>query len=164
MGNVYQRILFDMAKRPAMDAAVRFRGRLEQLGLRDYRGPFVNTVGKVFMDVRLEDDAARRGVSEAASLVGGTLGEPVEPVALDECLVCGNVADEPCAVCPNCGFREIEPCPNCGAQIARMRYTRAEPGWHRCPSCHTRVILSYNEPIWRPEGGYREPIVLVNPA
>jgi DNA-directed RNA polymerase subunit RPC12/RpoP len=80
----------------------------------------------------------------------------------EACQKCGNISGPLLpAVCPNCGFRDISPCPSCGTEVPRKGYMSLGGRLYRCPSCHTRVRLRFNDPIVLPDGSYNEPLVVV---
>lgn len=90
--------------------------------------------------------------------VEGPLGEP--------CLSCGHAEPEggvP-AVFPVCDFRYTSPCPHCNADISRQAYEHVAGRIEKCPNCHQRVRLEFNEPLLKPNGDYNEPVVIVEAA
>ncbi len=79
------------------------------------------------------------------------------------CQNCGNVAGPTLPpVCPNCGVRDISPCPVCCHEVPRQLYTRIAGDLFRCPRCHNRVRLRFNEPMFVAEGQYNQPLVVVD--
>src|SRR5580693_3549110 len=150
-------------KREAMLAAGRIRLALERAGARDVRGEYVRNDGRLYLEVpaatRLPDERELREAAGGAAVV--TREEIAARAPADECLNCGNVPEAPSSVCPNCGFREISPCPDCGWEISRTEYVAAGGSFFQCPHCHTRVRLAYNEPLWRDDGHYNEPAIVV---
>lgn len=81
-----------------------------------------------------------------------------------ECVNCHKLMPQLATVCPNCQFREIEPCPHCQQEIPRLEYTSIAGNLFTCPSCHRRVRLQFQDPIFDDQGDYRQPLVLVIPA
>lgn len=80
----------------------------------------------------------------------------------EECQNCGNVAGPVLpTVCPNCLFRDISPCPSCGQEIPRKKYLALGSDLYRCPHCHTRVGMRFNDPMFLPNGDYNQPLVVV---
>lgn len=84
----------------------------------------------------------------------------------DACQNCGNVAGSALpTVCPNCGFRDISPCAVCGQEIPRQGYIRRNgQSVFQCPNCRGRVRLRYNDPMFLSDGGYNQPLVVVDEA
>lgn len=80
---------------------------------------------------------------------------------LDECLNCGNIADEPYATCPACDFNEIAPCPHCETSVPRTSYLPDTGDISRCPQCSKRVRLRFADPMWTDDGYYVQPVVEV---
>ena len=88
------------------------------------------------------------------------------------CENCGNVSGPVLpSVCPNCDFRDIAPCPNprCPrSEVPRREYIRlgANLGANvfRCPACNSRVCFRYNEPMFRSDGTFNPPLILVDAA
>ncbi len=153
-------------KRDALLAARRIRSVLERAGARGVHGEYVRNDGRLYLEV----PAATRlpGEKELGEAAGEAITVTREDVvarpAVNECLNCGNIPEAPFAVCPNCGFREISACPSCGTDVSRTQYIAAGGSLFQCPSCRTRVRLAYNEPLWRDDGHYNEPAVIVTVA
>lgn len=86
------------------------------------------------------------------------VGEPVGQA----CQNCGNVVGPVLpTVCPNCHFRDISACPVCQHEVPRQSYTRIGGNLFRCPHCHNRVRLRFNEPMFLGDGTYNQPLVVV---
>ena len=84
--------------------------------------------------------------------------EPIGP----ECQNCGNVVGPVLpTVCPNCDFRDISACPVCHEEVPRQSYIRNGGEVFRCPHCHSRVRLRFNEPMFVGDGTYNQPLVVV---
>ncbi len=153
-------------KRDALLAARRIRAAIERVGARSVRGEYVRNDGRLYIEVplatRLPDERELCDVAGNAATVTREVVAAHAPV--DECLNCGNVSEAPSAVCPNCGFREINACPSCGTDVPRTQYIAAGGSMFQCPTCHARVRLAYNEPLWRDDGHYNEPVVFVTVA
>ena len=81
-----------------------------------------------------------------------------------ECVNCGNIPPELVTVCPNCEFRDIDPCPYCNKEVARLAYTSVAGEVFKCPMCHHRVRLQFNDPIRDGKGHFNQPLVCVSPA
>jgi len=98
--------------------------------------------------------AARLSVSEDPPLPG------------EGCQNCGNIAGPILpSVCPNCDFRDISPCPNANCsrhEVPRREYVRVVANVFRCPACGTHVRLRFNEPMFRADGTFNPPLVLVD--
>lgn len=147
--------------------ARRIRLGLEAKGAETLKGEYVRNDGRLYLDVEAPSQLLElRHLSELAADEGIEIAvEEVQATPeVEECLNCGNVPEAPFAVCANCGFREISPCPHCHTDVSRTAYTTAGSGIFQCPVCHTRVRLAYNEPIWRDDGRYNEPAVVVTMA
>jgi hypothetical protein len=87
-----------------------------------------------------------------------------EPVG-QACQNCGNVAGPVLpTVCPNCRFRDISACPVCHEEVPRETYARIGGDLFRCPHCHNRVRLRFNEPMFLGDGMYNQPLVVVEQA
>ena len=89
------------------------------------------------------------------------LGEP--------CQNCGNVAGRLSPPeCPNCGLQDISPCPICGQLNSRQDYETVSGKLFVCPhpvdGARHQVRLIFNEPMFRPDGRFNEPLVLVREA
>lgn len=83
----------------------------------------------------------------------------------EACQNCGNIAGPVLpTVCPNCSFRDISPCPSCGREIPRQKYVSLGEGNYRCPECGTLVRMRFSEPMFGPDGGYNQPLVVVEEA
>lgn len=83
----------------------------------------------------------------------------------EECLNCGNIAGAVLpTVCPNCHFRDISACPVCLEEVPRATYTQLRGDLFRCPRCHNRVRLRFNEPMFIGDGRYNQPLVVVEQA
>ncbi len=155
-------------KRDALLAARRVRVALEGAGARTVRGEFVRNDGRLYLEVPvgepLPEQAKLREVAGDVATISQETVDSQSPV--DECLNCGNVPESPFTVCPNCSFREITPCPICGGETPRTQYLSAGGSLFQCPisTCHTRVRLAYNEPVWRDDGRYNEPAIVVTVA
>lgn len=92
------------------------------------------------------------------------LQEVNEPVG-EACQNCGNIAGPVFpTVCPNCNFRDISACPACHREVPRQNYTRIGGNLFRCPHCHSRVRLHFNEPMFVDDGTYNQPLVVVEQA
>lgn len=78
-----------------------------------------------------------------------------------ECVSCGNITPELVTVCPTCQFRDIAPCPHCNNEIPRLEYTPISGDLFKCPMCHKRVRLQFQDPLFDGEGYYKQPLVLV---
>ena len=87
----------------------------------------------------------------------------------DRCQDCGNIAGpiQP-PECPNCGFVDIEKCPVCHQWHSRQQYERIGRGnLFYCPTRdghRHRVRLSFNEPMFLPNGRFNQPLVIVQDA
>ena len=81
-----------------------------------------------------------------------------------ECVNCGNITPELVTVCPNCRFRDIAPCPHCNHEIPRLEYTPISGDLFKCPMCHKRVRLQFQDPLFDGDGYYKQPLILVVPA
>ena len=96
------------------------------------------------------------------------LSETDEPLG-DACRECGNIAGsvQP-PKCPNCGFSDIGACPVCGVLHARHEYEEAGTNLFYCPTrsngTRHRVRLMFNDPLFRPDGTFNQPLVLVRDA
>jgi hypothetical protein len=89
--------------------------------------------------------------------VPGPVGTP--------CLNCGHVAGPIMpSECPSCGFREISRCPHCLQEVARQQYEWVSGDLFRCPRCYAHVWLRFNDPLIRADGGYNQPVVVVEVA
>jgi hypothetical protein len=153
-------------KRDALLAARRVRSAIERAGAREVRGEFVLNDGRLYLEVPaatvLPDE---NELSETAGAAATVKRENIAARSkVDECLNCGNVPEASFAVCPNCKFREISACPSCGKNVPRTQYIAAGGNLFQCPECFTRVRLAYNEPLWRDDGHYNEPVVIVSTA
>jgi len=96
------------------------------------------------------------------------LTETDEPLG-EPCQDCGNIAGSVLPpVCPNCGFLDISPCPVCGENHARQNYEKISGNLFYCPTrrggVRHRVRLIFNEPMFRPDGRFNQPLVLVKEA
>jgi hypothetical protein len=81
-----------------------------------------------------------------------------------ECVDCGNITPELVTVCPNCQFRDIASCPYCDQEIPRLEYVPIAGDLFKCPACHKRVRLQFQDPLFNGSGHYKQPLVLVVPA
>lgn len=82
-----------------------------------------------------------------------------------ECANCGNIAGPILpTVCPNCDFRDIAACPYCQREIARQSYLPVSGDLFKCPCCHRRVRLRFNDPLFDSKGHYNQPMVIVDKA
>lgn len=81
-----------------------------------------------------------------------------------ECVSCGNITPGLVTVCPTCQFRDIAPCPYCKHEIPRLEYTPVFGDLFRCPMCHKRVRLQFQDAPFDHKGNYKQPLVLVVPA
>ena len=81
-----------------------------------------------------------------------------------ECVDCGNITPTLKTQCPNCSFRDIEPCPHCNNEIPRVEYTPIAGNLFQCPTCHRKVRLKFQDPLFDGEGRYQQPLVLVTSA
>jgi hypothetical protein len=81
-----------------------------------------------------------------------------------ECVNCGNITPKLTTECPNCKFRDIEPCPHCNHEIPRVEYMPVSGDLFKCPMCHKKVRLKFQDPLFDGKGHYRQPLVLVTPA
>lgn len=109
--------------------------------------------GEVRRVVDQYDYAGKVELTEAPALPG------------EECANCGNVAGPVLpTVCPNCQFRDISPCPVCGREVPRQSYARIAGDLFRCPNCDNRVRLRFISPMFLPDGGYNQPLVVVDEA
>jgi hypothetical protein len=97
----------------------------------------------------------------------------IDHVAMDEvpgpagdpCLNCGHVAGPLTpSECPSCGFRDISPCPHCHQEVCRQEYEPVAGELFRCSHCLTLVCLRFNDPLIRANGGYNQPVVVVEVA
>lgn len=83
----------------------------------------------------------------------------------EACQNCGNIAGPTLPpVCPNCGFRDVSECPVCHHEISRQDYMLLSGTLFRCPNCHNRVRLRFNEPMFLSDGTYNQPLVVVQEA
>lgn len=158
--------LRSQAKADALRTAARFEATLthaDGVMSRTKAGQHTAENGQLFFYVTVEDDAVQT-VGDEARNIGGTVEELEAVPQVDECLNCGNVADEPLAICPNCHFCEISPCPRCGTNIARVAYRTVEGDLFSCPKCDAHVRLTYVEPLWDDDGRYNQPVVVVTEA
>jgi hypothetical protein len=107
-----------------------------------------------------EDEVERilRELGHAAYARADRVAGPTE----EPCLNCGNiVAGQPQARCEVCGFRETSSCPHCARDISRAAYVAVAGDVLQCPSCHGMVTLHFNEPLFKANGDYNEPVVVV---
>ena len=81
-----------------------------------------------------------------------------------ECVKCGNITPTLVTVCPICDFRDIAPCPHCNQEIPRLEYTPVIGDLFKCPMCHKRVRLRFQDPPSDGNGYYKQPLILVVPA
>jgi hypothetical protein len=81
-----------------------------------------------------------------------------------ECVNCGNITPQLVTVCPTCKFRDIAACPYCNIEIPRLEYTSVAGDLFKCPMCHKRVRLQFQDPPFDGDGHYKQPLVLVVPA
>ena len=81
-----------------------------------------------------------------------------------QCVDCGNISTELFTVCPTCKTRDIDPCPYCNQEIPRLAYISVAGELFKCPACHHRVRLRFNEPMFDGKGHYNQPLVCVSPA
>lgn len=90
------------------------------------------------------------------------------PIPGEGCENCGNIAGPILpSVCPNCEFRDISPCPNPNCpdrEVPRKMYIRFGGNELRCPRCATRVLLRFNEPMFRADGSFNSPLIVVELA
>jgi hypothetical protein len=109
-------------------------------------------------------DEVKRVLKENGHAGGVEVREVHEPVG-QACQNCGNVVGAVLpTVCPNCHFRDISACPVCHEEIPRQTYTRIGGELFRCLSCHSRVRLRFNEPMFVDDGAYNQPLVMVEQA
>jgi hypothetical protein len=93
-----------------------------------------------------------------------TVTEPRGPQG-QACENCGNIAGPVLPpICPACGFRDISPCPICNRPVPRDAYARENGDVFICPSCRNRVRLRFHSPLFKPDGSYNEPLVVVDAA
>jgi hypothetical protein len=155
-------------KRAALLTARKIRRALERAGTQILRGEYVRNDGDLYIDVPASpcflDEKKLVEVAGDATTV--SLEEVTAHSVVDECLNCGNVPEAPFAVCMNCGFREISACPNCGTDVPRSQYVAMGGNLFQCPipTCQARVRLAFNEPLWRDDGHYNEPTIIVTIA
>jgi len=96
------------------------------------------------------------------------LTETEDPLA-EACRDCGNIAGpvQP-PVCPNCGFRDIGPCPVCGVLNSRQDHEDVRGSLFYCPTRNNgsrhQVRLMFDEPMFRLDGRFNQPLVLVKDA
>jgi hypothetical protein len=81
-----------------------------------------------------------------------------------ECVNCGNITPELETVCPICQFRDVAPCPYCHHEIPRLEYAPISGDLFKCPMCHKRVRLQFQDPLFNGNGSYKQPLILVDPA
>jgi hypothetical protein len=81
-----------------------------------------------------------------------------------ECVNCGDITPKLVTVCPTCNFRDIAPCPHCNHEIPRLEYTPVSGDLFKCPMCHKRVRLRFQDPLFDGKGYYKQPLILVVPA
>lgn len=81
-----------------------------------------------------------------------------------ECVNCGNITPTLVAVCPTCNFRDIAACPYCKTEVPRLEYTPVAGDLFKCPMCHKRVRLQFQDSPFDGNGHYKQPLVLVVPA
>jgi hypothetical protein len=117
--------------------------------------------GRMYFDVVAENAEL---VENAANARGAEVEVVMPASKVSECLNCGNTAEAESTVCPNCQFRDISPCPSCGHEIPRATYVSVGGDLHQCPNCRQRVRLVFNDPLWREDGSYNEPVVRVLPG
>lgn len=161
----FVRINIGGEKKDALIAARRVRNRLEMSGAKQVRGEFVRSDGRVYVDVDESSMLPKEDIEGEAYGAASLTFETLTSLGnVDECPNCGNVSDEPLTCCPNCGFREISPCPQCDQEIPRVQYLAAGGSLFQCPKCRAKVRLRYNEPIWREDGSYSQPVVIVTHA
>lgn len=152
-------------KKDRLLAARRVRRALETTGVTILRGEYVRRDRRLYLDIAAVELPATDELKKATGVDAEVVLEPIPHQSnTDECLNCGNVADGPIVECPNCGFREISPCPNCNSAIARAEYLAQGADLFQCPTCHARVRLAYNEPLWIDDGRYNQPAVVVTLA
>lgn len=83
----------------------------------------------------------------------------------EACANCGNIAgDYIPTVCPTCNFRDISPCPICGKEVSRQLYIKDMGDIFKCPECKNRVRLRFNDPLFKQDGTYNQPLVVVTDA
>jgi hypothetical protein len=96
------------------------------------------------------------------------LTETDEPLG-EPCQDCGNIAG-PILLpeCPNCGFHDIERCPICNELYSRQDYEKISGNLFYCPTRQNgsrhRVRLIFNEPMFRSDGRFNQPLLLVKDA
>lgn len=153
-------------KKLTLLAARKLRLHLESLGIRILSGEYIRNDGSAYVEVPLDaevpDEASLR--KQLPELMGIARDLHAAFPKVDACLNCGNIPEAPFAVCPNCAFREITSCPSCRKEVPRLRYAAAGGDLFQCPECQSRVRLAYNEPLWRDDGHYNEPTVIVTLA
>lgn len=128
------------------------------------RGENVRADGAIY--VLVHGDADTINVLLLGVAAQGVVVEVTPAVASEgvECVNCGNISDHPFTRCPACHFHEVAPCPSCGTESARTAYLPAEGTLQSCPRCHTRVRLTYADPMTTTEGYYSQPLILVERA
>lgn len=118
---------------------------------RPYFEFVTNFPDEVWKVLREHDTDGRVEVTEQHE----ALGQP--------CVNCGNIAAPVLpSVCPTCNFRDIAPCPICDHEVSRQRYRPISGNLFTCPECGGRVRLRLNSPLFKPDGSYNDPLVLVD--
>ena len=80
----------------------------------------------------------------------------------EACANCGNITGDVIpTVCPTCKFRDISPCPHCNTEVSRQSYVQDAGDVFKCPVCRNRVSLRFNDPLFKADGTYNQPLVIV---
>jgi hypothetical protein len=133
------------------------------------QGVHRNTEGQAYFEFAAE---SRETISDVMNRIchsahtdltetGDRLGEP--------CQECGNIAGrvQP-PECPNCGFLDIQRCPVCGELHSRELYDHINGNLFYCPTkgdgTRHRVRLIFNEPMFRHDGRFNQPLIIVTDA
>jgi hypothetical protein len=136
---------------------------------RPVQGIHRNREGQSYLEFATDDLNAVRSVLH----LGGhdrytTLIETHDPLG-EPCQNCGNISGPVSPPeCPNCGFKDISACPICGNLSPRQDYEQVSGTLFLCPNAidgiRHRVRLLFNEPMFRPDGRFNEPLVIVKDA
>lgn len=121
--------------------------------------------GKAYFEIAGTSVEAVRQAAKADNLLDLVSIQQTDEILGEECANCGNIAGPLIpTVCPNCGFRDISPCPYDNAEISRQAYERIAGDLFRCPGNGLRVRLRFNDPLFKSDGSYNQPLVVVERA
>ena len=160
---LYRVTFFADDRRQSLRAARRFVTSIAG-GLSLEQGENILVNGAIYVVVFGQRDAI--DVALISARLEGVAVDVAETVATEghECVNCGNKADEPFVRCPACDFQETSACPVCETETPRTGYPAAEGRLVTCPVCKARVRLAYAEPMWKKDGTYAEPLIVVRRA